>query len=599
MEEVEAAPTEGTELAPSAAESKPSDGVEPAAEGTEPAPSSAEAAVEAEGEAATAEQGDQASAEPGQAEKEAEAAQAEKEAEAAALAAKEAEEEQRRKAEEAKVLAARQRLALAGETGKYEDAVEAVFAGIAAALPTEELLPLQTVLEQWEQASMRREAAEHSLLLAIRSCSIEELQQSISEAEGAGVTSCYLSQARKSLEEEVWKVSMREELRTACAGRKIKTLEAVLLEAESVGLLDEELKEARQVLEEELTRRAHGLHRLETAMEGQDESVLEEAMAWAEKEKDLAPVYLERASQALERTIRHRWRRNMPGMTVQDLLNNAPAILKAKVEMEFLAKHMFARISQAEGVAPEDLAQHARALQAFAVDDARGDKALQKRCVAAVAAVQRGLEGSDARQVPAVDGWDQVILWLDFSGAETSSKKAAKAARRGRDGTPKDQKPVDTAINVLLDEDPRMVAIRQCWKMASACERGGCKVRCLTTGVFQDTGKMRAVEVKVEAGTVSALDTLFKLALKVKDTPVPAEVGFRTLCNALGTVPPGQRGALLRIGAVDLPMPLATIRGTWGFESTALLSAPCRDAKRPMEAATDWDVVPAFKRVRC
>jgi len=156
------------------------------------------------------------------------------------------------------------------------------------------------------------------------------------------------------------------------------------------------------------------------------------------------------------------------------------------------------------------------------------------------------------------------------------------------------------AESMLVSEEPEAAGLLRCYEIHRACRRGGCAVRCLATGRLWSGGRPGIFEISLEGGLVAAMQQLAAARGKVQREPLLPEIGFSALCRKVGCDPPGDRGALVRIGGTP-EMPLAAIRGSWGFDKARLCAVDAQGvvfpaaavephvaASEPLDASSEW-----------
>lgn len=129
--------------------------------------------------------------------------------------------------------------------------------------------------------------------------------------------------------------------------------------------------------------------------------------------------------------------------------------------------------------------------------------------------------------------------------------------------------------------DPDLPAYKQCLELHGASRRGSIsKVRCVATGVLWSTRRPGALEVSLGSSLLESVRAMAAAKAHFIAEPLPADDGFLALSRHVATEPPGDHGLFARVGGSP-EVPLATVRGTWGFEKVQLCAFDVRGTLSP------------------
>eukprot|EP00929_Paragymnodinium_shiwhaense_P043433 TRINITY_DN22334_c0_g1_i1.p1 TRINITY_DN22334_c0_g1~~TRINITY_DN22334_c0_g1_i1.p1 ORF type:complete len:1771 (+),score=655.46 TRINITY_DN22334_c0_g1_i1:149-5461(+) len=127
---------------------------------------------------------------------------------------------------------------------------------------------------------------------------------------------------------------------------------------------------------------------------------------------------------------------------------------------------------------------------------------------------------------------------------------------------------------------------------SSSSSSSAAPMRCVATGVLWKTGKPAAVDVSLTGNLLEDLRIVMTIKARFDPhTSLDACDGFEALCDQVEWDPPGEGGVFVRVGGVP-EMPLARIRGTWGFDKARLCAFDMRSVDSPFQETAELSASP-------
>jgi len=143
----------------------------------------------------------------------------------------------------------------------------------------------------------------------------------------------------------------------------------------------------------------------------------------------------------------------------------------------------------------------------------------------------------------------------------------------------------------LAPGDFELVACLRCCELRRAFGGGRAAVRCIATGWLWSTGRPGVVEMALTGEFLHDLRAVLAAKACFKPIPLAVQEGFVALRDLAQWDPPGDGGVFVRVGTTP-EMPLAAVRGTWGFHRTRLCALDARGKVFPRGPESWLPLVP-------